>query len=62
MNIKGKPYLAVNIMINKGKRHKGNEGNLNYNDLSKKNFLTAFDKLLKEKKINVSRAKIILYE
>jgi len=62
MNIKGKPYLSVNIMINKEKRHKGNEGNLNYNDLSKKGFLTAFDKLLKEKKINVSRAEIILYE
>jgi len=62
MNIKGKPYISVDIMINKEKKHKGNEGDLNYNDLSKKNFLTAFDKLLKEKKINVSRAEIILYE
>ncbi|MBA7586844.1 hypothetical protein ES708_28850 [subsurface metagenome] len=62
MNIKGKPYLSVDIMTNKGKRHKGNEGNLDYNSLSKKSFLTAFDKLLKEKKINVSRAKVILYE
>lgn len=62
MNIKGKPYLSLNIMINKERRRKGNEGNLDYNDLSKKNFLTAFDKLLKKKKINISRAKIILYE
>jgi len=62
MKIKGKPYLSVNIMINKEKGHKGNEDNLGYNDLSKKNFLAAFDKLLKEKKINVSRAEIILYE
>lgn len=51
MNIKGKPYLSLNIMINKERRRKGNEGNLDYNDLSKKNFLTAFDKLLKKRRL-----------
>ena len=62
MLIKGEPYISVNIMINKKKENKGNTGDLTYNSLSKKNFLVAFENLLKEKKINISRAEILLYE
>jgi len=62
MLIKSEPYISIIIMINKKKENKGSTGNLTYNSLSKKNFLAAFENLLKEKKINISRAEILLYE
>lgn len=62
MEIKGEPYISVNIMANREKENKGNTEDLTYNSLSKKNFLAAFENLLKEKEINISRAKIVLYE
>ena len=62
MRIKGKPYISVNIMVNREKENKRNTGDLTYTSLSKKNFSAAFENLLKEKKINISRAEILLYE
>ena len=62
MDIKGEPYISVNIMAHREKENKGNTGDLTYNGLLKKNFLFAFENLLKEKEINISKAKIVLYE
>ena len=49
-------------MVNREKENKRNTGDLAYTSLSKKNFSAAFENLLKEKKINISRAEIVLYE
>lgn len=62
MKIKGKPYLSVNIVCDNKKEHKESVENLNYSTLSQNHFLEAFDELIKEKKINISKAKIFLYE
>lgn len=51
MEIKGEPYISLNIMANREKENKGNAGDLTYNSLSKKNFNFAFEKLLKEKRL-----------
>jgi len=62
MKIKGEPYISINIIISRKKEKKGKMGDLTYNSLSEKNFPAAFENLLKEKEINISKAKIDLYE